>query len=279
MDITTIAAAAAELRAAVSGDGADLRLATLDIRHHIVVLELDLESAGCANCVLPPGPLREMADLALHRKAPGDYRVVVDDPRETSSEGPSASSTADGWLTVVAPTAASVVDDADPGPDAGPLAGKRIGFRVDVLWRSWDWVVDEWSGPLREAGAEVVTWRRAQGQDGEAGRRQAEEFAAFLSGIDVAVSGLANCGSCTSWTIKDAVAALGHGLPTVAITTAHFEQLGHTLAAHYGRSGLRLHVLPYPLDVRPEDEVRAIAREYLPGLLERLGVPSVAVVA
>jgi hypothetical protein len=276
MDITAIAAAAAELREAVSGDGADLRLASVDVRHHTVVLELSLESAGCADCVLPPEPLRAMADSALHRTAPGDYRVVVDDPRAERAARPVAT---DGWLSVVDPTAASAVDDPSPGPDAGPLAGKRIGFRVDVLWRSWDWVVDEWSGPLRAAGAEVVTWRRAQGSDRAEGARQAEEFAAFLDGIDVAVSGLANCGSCTSWTIKDAVSALGSGLPTVAVSTAHFAQLAHTLAAHYGRSGLRLHVLPYPLDVRPEDEVRAIARELLPGLLEKLGSATVAAVA
>ncbi|MEU7815150.1 hypothetical protein [Pseudonocardia sp. NPDC049154] len=279
MDITRIAAAAAELREAVGGDGADLRLASVDVRHQTVVLELSLESAGCADCVLPPEPLRAMAESALHRKAPGGYRVVVDDPRAEQAGDAATPVPADGWLTVVDPTAAAAVDDPSPGPDAGSLAGKRIGFRVDVLWRSWDWVVDEWTGPLRAAGAEVVTWRRAQGSDRAEGARQAEEFAAFLDGIDVAVSGLANCGSCTSWTIKDAVAALGTGLPTVAVSTAHFEQLAHTLAAHYGRSGLRLHVLPYPLDVRPEDEVRAIARDLLPGLLERLGVSTVAAVA
>lgn len=278
LDIAGIATAAAELRQAVSGDGADLRLASVDARTHTVVLELSLESAGCADCVLPPAPLRAMAESVLHRKAPGGYRIVVDDPREEGAVS-AAPIPADGWLTVVDPTAAAAADDPSPGPDAGPLAGKKIGFRMDVLWRSWDWVVDEWSGPLREAGAEVVTWRRAQGSDREEGAKQAEEFAAFLGGIDVAVSGLANCGSCTSWTIKDAVSALGAGLPTVAVSTAHFEQLAHTLAAHYGRSGLRLQVLPYPLDVRPEDEVRAIARDVLPALLEKLGVAAVAAVA
>ena len=53
--------------------------------------------------------------------------------------------------------------------------------------------------------------------------------------------------------------------------TAEFEHLAHTMAANAGRAALRVHVLPYPLEARPEAEVRAIAREHWPGLLETLG--------
>jgi hypothetical protein len=44
------------------------------------------------------------------------------------------------------------------------------------------------------------------------------------------------------------------------------------MAANAGRAGLRVHVLPYPLESRGESEVRAIAREHFPRLLEALGV-------
>ena len=53
--------------------------------------------------------------------------------------------------------------------------------------------------------------------------------------------------------------------------TAEFEQLAHTMAANAGRAGLRVHVLPYPLEMRPEDEVRAIAREHWPTFLATIG--------
>ncbi|HEY7136302.1 MAG TPA: hypothetical protein VIB48_14675 [Acidimicrobiia bacterium] len=53
--------------------------------------------------------------------------------------------------------------------------------------------------------------------------------------------------------------------------TAEFESLAHTMAANAGRSGLRVHVLPYPLESRPEDEVRAIARDHWERLLQTLG--------
>ncbi len=56
------------------------------------------------------------------------------------------------------------------------------------------------------------------------------------------------------------------------MVTAEFEQLAHTMAANAWRAGLRVLVLPYPLESRPEDEVRAIAREHWPALLRALGV-------
>ena len=54
--------------------------------------------------------------------------------------------------------------------------------------------------------------------------------------------------------------------------TAEFENLAHTMAANAGRAGLRVHVLPYPLESRPEAEVRDIAREHWLRLLDTLGV-------
>ena len=53
--------------------------------------------------------------------------------------------------------------------------------------------------------------------------------------------------------------------------TAEFEPLAHTMAANAGRAGLRVHVLPYPLETRPEAEVREIAREHYPKLLHTIG--------
>ncbi|MBM3674747.1 MAG: hypothetical protein FJW88_07270 [Actinobacteria bacterium] len=61
------------------------------------------------------------------------------------------------------------------------------------------------------------------------------------------------------------------GKAAVVVVTAEFEQLAHTMAANAGRSGLRVHVLPYPLESRPEAEVRAIAVEHFPALLVTLG--------
>jgi hypothetical protein len=61
------------------------------------------------------------------------------------------------------------------------------------------------------------------------------------------------------------------GKTAVVVVTAEFEQLAHTMAANAGRAGLRVHVLPYPLESRSESEVREIARDHWSRLLDTLG--------
>ena len=61
------------------------------------------------------------------------------------------------------------------------------------------------------------------------------------------------------------------GKTAVAVVTQEFEALGHTMAANAGRPGLRVHVLPYPLDSLPESDVRKIAIEHWPTVLATLG--------
>jgi hypothetical protein len=85
------------------------------------------------------------------------------------------------------------------------------------------------------------------------------------------VVGLANCGSCTGWTIRDAVAAANAGVATTAVATKNFEDFAHEMAARGGRSGLRVHVLPYPLNELSREAVEPVATEYFEGLLEAMG--------
>ena len=54
--------------------------------------------------------------------------------------------------------------------------------------------------------------------------------------------------------------------------TREFEGLAHAMATNAGRSGLRVLVLPYPLDTLPEREVREIAQAHRGALLRALGV-------
>lgn len=173
-------------------------------------------------------------------------------------------------IKVLDPTAKRLDDNASSGPDAGVLAGKRIGIRLDQIWRCWDWISGNWEQKLRTAGAEVTYWRSTNrsGAEGEAQDRSLQQW---LKTIDVAVVGLANCGSCTGWTIRDAIASANAGLPTVAVATKNFERFAHELAARGGRSGLRIHVLPYPLNELSRAEVDPVAEAYFAGLLAIMG--------
>jgi hypothetical protein len=73
------------------------------------------------------------------------------------------------------------------------------------------------------------------------------------------------------------VAVASRGKTAVAVVTQEFESLAYTMSGNAGRPGLRVFVLPYPLETRPEDEVRAIARDSYPALLQALGATSAPV--
>lgn len=173
-------------------------------------------------------------------------------------------------IKVLDPTAYRNDDLAYPGPDAGALIGKRVGFRLDRMWRAWDWISELWADRLREAGAEVSFWRSG-GRSGAEGERHEAEYRAFLESIDVAIVGLANCGSCTGWTVRDAITAANAGLPTTAVATANFDSFAHEIAARGGRSGLRVHVLPYPLNEQRREDVLPIGDAHFYPMLKTMG--------
>lgn len=172
---------------------------------------------------------------------------------------------------ILDPTAIRTDDISDAGPPLETLEGKVIGFRVDELWRSWDWVSEIWAQELEKQGAIVRFWR-AGGRTGEVGEGVLRELDEFTSQIDAAIVGLANCGSCTSWTIHDALWAARKNIPTVAVATRHFEDLAGNLARRGGRSGLRRFILPYPLDIRQKAEVHDIARDHYGPFLRTFGL-------
>ena len=61
------------------------------------------------------------------------------------------------------------------------------------------------------------------------------------------------------------------GRAAVAVVTQEFEALSRTMATNAGRSGLRVIVLPYPLETLPESEIEDIATRYYDDLLRRMG--------
>jgi Fe-S cluster biogenesis protein NfuA len=266
LNTTALNAAVDQLSALLSADGGSLSVTGIDQAKRSVALRLDLESVECAECVLPPERLFDVVSRTISAAVPEVASVALYDWR---TQVPSAA--VPRLVTVLDPTSDRVHGNRDPGPDVGPLAGKRVGLRVDVLWAAYDQTVDEWIPLLKRCGATVSTWRRAQGLKGREGQEHQAEYDAFVGSVDVIISGLANCGSCTSWSVKDGLNALNRGLPAVVAVTEHFVDLARTLATDAGRPGLRLLPLDPSLNVLDEQRVRASARAAFPRLLESLG--------
>ncbi len=77
--------------------------------------------------------------------------------------------------------------------------------------------------------------------------------------------------------MHDTVAVAQRGTTAVVVVTEEFASLAHTMAANASRAGLRVHVLPYPLESRTEAEVRAIAIEQWPLVLASLGASAASI--
>src|SRR5947208_5927066 len=115
------------------------------------------------------------------------------------------------------PTAVPAGDTSAPSFTLDrPLAGLRIGVRTDRAWRSWRLIAALWDEWLQRDGAttEAVETGAQMGQAGAHDRKEIDELA---NAVDAAIVGLGTCGSCTTFTIKDAVAIEDHHKPVVAM--------------------------------------------------------------
>jgi hypothetical protein len=173
-------------------------------------------------------------------------------------------------VVILSPVGYSVNAAKLGGPPAGTLRGKSVGIRVDRLWHSWDVIAEAWAAQLQEAGAIVQKWRHTipLGKNAEEILGERDRF---LGGTQATILGLCNCGSCTMWTIRDAMASLDRGHPTVVCATAQFEELARIIAKSGGWDGLRLVRLPYPLEGKSDGELERIAVEFFPAMLSALG--------
>lgn len=151
----------ADLAMMLSEDGAALRVIAIDEAAPSAELAVELADLDCEDCVLPPDQLRTTIVAALERGIGAAVAVVVHDARQVSA--PLEGAAAAGWYEVLDPTGVAPADGGhDPGPPAGPLAGKTVAIRQDVLWPSFDWTVEEWSTLLEQAGATLLTFARAR---------------------------------------------------------------------------------------------------------------------
>lgn len=86
-----------------------------------------------------------------------------------------------------------------------------------------------------------------------------------LDGVDVVVSALGDCGSCTSWTVKDAIALEAAGTPVIVVCSRPFEGFARAQARALGYPGLRILVIGHPIAELTDDEVRARVAEVADG--------------
>jgi len=91
----------------------------------------------------------------------------------------------------------------------------------------------------------------------------AEASLASLSSaaVELVVVASADCGSCTSWCIHDAIELERRGKPAMVLVTTAFLALARAEAAAYGMPKLRIVEIPHPLGGALEADVARYAEQ------------------
>ncbi len=147
--------------------------------------------------------------------------------------------------------------DSVPGPEITKLApspSSLAGLRIAVLDNG-----KPNAGVVMERAAETLAKRVGarvtlvikKGPRGESANAAIpcapDVFERVIAEADLVLTGAADCGSCTAYSVVDAIALEKAGKPTVVVTTTKFRPIAETLSEQFGLKETRLLVLPHPI--------------------------------
>lgn len=140
--------------------------------------------------------------------------------------------------------------DASLAPSPASLAGLRIAV-LDNGKPNADVVMTRAAHSLAArtgATVSVVTKKGPMGLSANAAIPLSQDrLELLIAEADLVITGAADCGSCTAYSVHDAIELEKNGIPTVVATTTRFEQVAKTLSASFGAPDTRLLVLPHPI--------------------------------
>jgi hypothetical protein len=90
---------------------------------------------------------------------------------------------------------------------------------------------------------------------------------------DICILALADCGSCTSWVIMDAIRLEKMDVPTISICSNQFTSFAREVAKSYGIEDLRILELKHPIAGIQKEEVVEKTIEIIPALQFLLQIP------
>jgi hypothetical protein len=177
------------------------------------------------------------------------------------------------WIRMptVEPASFAVESSGGPLQLGGSIRGRRVGLRTEGSWTSWLTIVDEWTTLLEQDGAIPVVLTANGSRIGADAAGTQARIDAWAASIDLGISGLGTCGSCTAYTVLDGVSIDKAGKPAAVAITEEFVPHARSIAAHVGHPDVGILVFPHPLEGRPEDELREIGRQYYPRFLAMVG--------
>lgn len=147
--------------------------------------------------------------------------------------------------------------DSAPGPERSTLArspAALAGLRIAVLDNGKPNAAivmtraAETLAARTGAHVSLVTKKGPQGRTANAAIPMAPDvFDRLVGESDVVITGSADCGSCTAYSVHDAIELEKAGRPAVVVTTTKFEPVAATLSESFGLAETRRLVLPHPI--------------------------------
>ena len=147
--------------------------------------------------------------------------------------------------------------DSIPGPELSTLAASPpslSGLRIAVLDNGKPNAATVMTRAAQTLAARtgatvsLITKKGPNGLSANAAIPVAPDiFDRLLAEADVVITGAADCGSCTAYSVHDAIELEKAGKPAVVVTTTRFEPIAITLSASFGLADTRKLVLPHPI--------------------------------
>ncbi|MFC4941951.1 UGSC family (seleno)protein [Pseudonocardia sp. GCM10023141] len=156
-------------------------------------------------------------------------------------------------IVFLSPAPARAIEARPPAERLTSLAGKAIGL-LDNNKPGARPILDRLAERLvQEGAASVRHWRKSH----PSGPSPYVSEAAGES--DLVISGVGDCGSCSSWSLRDAFEAEATGVPTVTLVSKPFANVVRIEADSLGMPSLPIFATPHPIATLTEAELHAIA--------------------
>lgn len=160
-----------------------------------------------------------------------------------------------------------------PAPQIANLAGCRIAV-LDNGKPNAAFVMTQAAQHLAErsgANLALVIKKGPGGRSANAAVPCAPDvFAQVLANADIVLTGAADCGSCSAYSVGDTIELERAGVPTVLVTTTRFERVVDTLAVNGGLPSIRKLVLDHPIGGTDRPTLERRAREAIDRLVQLL---------
>jgi len=99
-----------------------------------------------------------------------------------------------------------------------------------------------------------------------------ELFDQIVSEVDIVITAVGDCGSCSAATVADGIKFERAGIPTVSITSDSFAMSGQAMADVQGFPGFEFVMVQHPVASLDVEHIRGRADQAVPEALRILGV-------